>query len=97
MLISFNILLYNIVKRNIETIVACDKVKSATIYVLYVSIEWKQKVSWLFSSISKKYGKVEIIGVHEAKKIAKEELQWTPLLGNLFSFSTITLKNIQRT
>ena len=78
MLISFNILLYNIVQRNIDPIVACDKVKLATDirFVCFDRMETEGELAF-FEHI-KKYSKVEIVGAHEAKRMAREELQWTP-------------------
>ncbi|SFH05575.1 hypothetical protein SAMN04489864_104329 [Pedobacter insulae] len=85
MLISFNILHYNIVQRNIDPIVACDKVKSATDirFVCFDRMETEGELAFFDHTNNKR------------SNTLNKNLPELP--GNLFSFSTITLKNIQST
>lgn len=74
MLISFNILLYNMVHRNIDPVVSCEKLKAATDirFVCFDRMETESDVGFL--QHIKKYNAQEVYNVQHAKEKAGEQM-----------------------
>jgi len=85
LLIGFNILLYNIERRGMDAVVACEKVKAGTDirFVCFDRLETEADIDYL-SHIST-YGRITIEKVREAKLQANESLYVPPEVEHLIN------------